>query len=40
MEKMLSIVMYTLHPSYGRNYKIGGSWSKLTWAKSETPSPK
>jgi hypothetical protein len=27
-------------PVMGRKLKIGGSWSRLPWAKSETPFPK
>jgi hypothetical protein len=33
-------VVYTCRPSDDRKLKKGGSWSRLAWAKSETPSPK
>jgi hypothetical protein len=38
--KKLTVVMCTCHPSYGRKFKIGGSQSRLAWAKGETLSPK
>jgi hypothetical protein len=40
MGKKLEVVAYACPPSDGRKYKIGESWSKLGWAKSETFSPK
>jgi hypothetical protein len=30
------VVVGTCHPSDGGKHKIGGSWSKLAWTKSET----
>jgi hypothetical protein len=33
------MVPYTRHPSYSGKPKIGGSLSRLTWAKSQTLSP-
>jgi hypothetical protein len=39
-EKKLGMVESTCHPSNDKKHKIGGSWSKLAWAKSKTLSPK
>jgi hypothetical protein len=36
----LDVVMHTYQPSKGKKHKIGGSWSRLAWTKSETPFPK
>jgi hypothetical protein len=38
--KKLGIMVLTCHPSVGGNLKIGGSWFKPAWVKSETLSPK
>jgi hypothetical protein len=35
-EKKLAMVACTCHPSNNGKHKIGGLWSMLTWAKSET----
>jgi hypothetical protein len=32
--KKLDMVVRTCHPSNHRKHKIGGSWSRLAWAKS------
>jgi hypothetical protein len=34
--KQLGVVACGCHPSDGRELKIGGSWSRLAWTKSET----
>jgi hypothetical protein len=34
--KKLGMVVCTCHPSEDRKHKIGGSWFRLTWAKSKT----
>jgi hypothetical protein len=31
--KKLGLVAQTCHPSYDGKYKLGGSWSRLTWTK-------
>jgi hypothetical protein len=31
---------HTCHPSDYRKHKLGGSWSRLAWAKNKTLSPK
>jgi hypothetical protein len=40
VEKKLGKVTHTCHPSEGRKLKIGGSLSRLVWAKREILSPK
>jgi hypothetical protein len=39
-DKKLSSIIYTHHPIYFRELKIGESWSRPALAKSETLSPK
>jgi hypothetical protein len=34
------VVVHTYNPSDSGNCKIGGLWSRMIWAKSETLSPK
>jgi hypothetical protein len=38
--KTLGLRECICHPGDSRKQKIGGSWSRLAWAKSETLSPK
>jgi hypothetical protein len=38
--KKLGMVVHAYHPSYKRKCKIGGSWFRAAWAKSESLSPK
>jgi hypothetical protein len=35
--KKLGMVVLDCHPSNSEKHKIGGLWSRLAWAKSETP---
>jgi hypothetical protein len=38
--KNLSMEVHSCRPSFIRKHKIGGSYTRLIWAKSETLSPK